>query len=153
MEAWFKPLAYAITLLRDQGYPCVFYTDLYGAHYTDKGNDGNEYEIFLDKCDSIEALMKARKEYAYGFQRDYFDHANCIGWTREGEEMYQGSGCAVLLSNGDNGQKQMEIGKVHAGKTFVDLLGKNPAEIIINEEGWAEFYANAGSVSVWVEKK
>ena len=153
VEAWFKPLAYAITLLRDQGYPCIFYPDFYGAHYVDKGSDGNEHEIFLDKCDAIEGLMKARKEYAYGLQRDYFDHANCIGWTREGDEENQGSGCAVLLSNGDNGQKQMEIGKPHAGKTFIDLLGKNSTEILINEEGWAEFYVNAGSVSVWVEKK
>ena len=27
---WFKPAAYAIILLRDSGYPCVFYGDFYG---------------------------------------------------------------------------------------------------------------------------
>jgi alpha-amylase len=32
------------------------------------------------------------------------------------------------------------------------MLKKNPAEIEINQDGWAEFYAPAGSVSVWVEK-
>ncbi|MBA4167343.1 MAG: alpha-amylase, partial [Chitinophagaceae bacterium] len=95
VEAWFKPLAYAIILLRDQGYPCLFYPDLYGAHYTDKGRDGNDHEIFLDKCDGIEKLLSARKEFAYGPQRDYFDHDNCIGWTREGTDENQGSGCAV----------------------------------------------------------
>lgn len=28
---WFKPLAYAIILLRQEGYPCVFYPDYYRA--------------------------------------------------------------------------------------------------------------------------
>ena len=28
--SWFKPLAYAIILLRRDGLPCVFYGDLYG---------------------------------------------------------------------------------------------------------------------------
>ena len=32
VEKWFKPLAYALILLREAGYPCVFYPDLYGAH-------------------------------------------------------------------------------------------------------------------------
>ena len=39
--SWFKGIAYALILLRDEGYPCVFYPDLYGAHYKDKGRDGN----------------------------------------------------------------------------------------------------------------
>jgi alpha-amylase len=33
----FKTLAYALTLLRKDGYPCVFYADYYGAEYEDKG--------------------------------------------------------------------------------------------------------------------
>lgn len=152
VEAWFKPLAYAITLLREDGYPCIFYPDLYGAHYTGHGNDGNEHEIFLDKCDSIENLITARKKYAYGLQRNYLDHPNCIGWTREGDQENEQSGCAVLLSNGEEGFKHMEIGILHAGKTFIDFLGKCIAEVVIDEKGWAEFKVEAGSVSVWVEK-
>ena len=45
VEPWFKPLAYALILLREQGVPCVFYPDLYGASYRDKGRDGGEYQI------------------------------------------------------------------------------------------------------------
>ena len=90
VEPWFKPLAYALILLRQDGYPCVFYPDLFGAHYKDTGNDGQEYEIFLDKVDGIEGLMKARKENAYGLQRDYFEDANCLGWTREGDGFNRG---------------------------------------------------------------
>lgn len=152
VEPWFKPLAYALILLREGGYPCLFYPDLYGAHYTDKGHDGQDHEIFLEKCENIEKLLLARKIYAYGVQRDYFDHANCIGWTREGVADQAGSGCAVVLSNSEEGNKNMEIGKIHAGKTFIDYLGKHTAQVVINEEGWAEFFVTPGSVSVWVDK-
>lgn len=151
VEAWFKPLAYALILLRDEGYPCVFYPDLYGAHYKDHGRDGNEYEIWMAKVDELENLLKARKNFAFGMQRDYFDHPNCIGWTREGDENH--GGCAVVLSNGDSGNKYMEMGTRYSGKKFADLLGKIPDEIIINEEGWGNFLAPAGSVSVWVEQE
>ena len=27
---WFKPIAYALILLRQDGYPCIFYGDYYG---------------------------------------------------------------------------------------------------------------------------
>ncbi|MEP6950752.1 MAG: alpha-amylase domain-containing protein [Ginsengibacter sp.] len=46
----------------------------------------------------------------------------------------------------------MEIGKQYAGRTFFDLLQKNPGEVLINEDGWGEFFAAVGSVSVWIEK-
>jgi alpha-amylase len=150
VEAWFKAIAYAIILLRAEGYPCVFYADLYGAHYKDKDKQGNEQEIWLEKVEELEQLLQARCDHAFGPQRDYFDHPNCIGWTREGDDNH--SGCAVLISNGDDGFKNMEMGNRYAGKKFIDLLGKNPAEVEINVEGWGNFFAPAGSVSVWVEK-
>ncbi|MBV4358702.1 alpha-amylase [Parasegetibacter sp. MAH-26] len=153
VEKWFKPLAYALILLREAGYPCIFHPDLYGAHYVDKGNDGNDHEIFLDKCPHIDELLLARKLYAYGLQRDYFDHANCIGWTREGISEVENSGCAILLSNGDEGFKHMEIGKQHAGKTFNDLLKQHPATVTIDENGWGEFHVSPGSVSVWISSQ
>lgn len=152
VEAWFKPIAYSLILLRQDGYPCIFYPDLEGAHYTDKGKDGQDHEIFLAKCDKINELLLLRKNVAYGLQRDYFDDANCIGWTREGLPDMEGSGCAVVLSNGEAGIKKMEIGKQHAGKTFTDYLQNNMAAVIINEDGWADFFCNEGSVSVWVNK-
>jgi alpha-amylase len=150
VENWFKPIAYALILLRDKGYPCVFYADLFGANYKDHGKDGNEYEIWMPAVENIEKLLKARRDHAFGAQRDYFDHPNCIGWTREGDDGH--SGCAVVLSNGDTGNKNMEVGKRYAGRIFCDMLEKYPGEVKINEEGWGEFFAPAGAVSVWVEK-
>ncbi len=151
VETWFKPLAYALILLREQGYPCVFYPDIYGTHYTDKGRDGEDHEIFLEKTKNIEDLLKARKVYAYGLQREYLDHPNCIGWTREGTDEFPNSGCAILMSNGEEGYKQMEIGKKHSGKIFTDLLNNHAAQVDISEDGWGKFYTSPGSVSVWID--
>jgi alpha-amylase len=148
VESWFKPLAYALILLRREGYPCVFYPDYYGAHYKDTGNDGNEHEIWLDKHQFLlDKLLYARRTYAYGDQYDYFDHANCIGWTRLGDDNFPG-GMAVVLSNGDDGCKYMEVGQPNT--TYVDLTDHVSEPITTNEEGWAEFCCKAGSVSVWV---
>ncbi len=153
VEEWFKPIAYALILLRSQGYPCVYYPDLYGAHYKDKGRDGNEYEIWLNKCDDLEKLLMARKQFAYGEEHDYFDHPNCVGWTREGSDENEHSGCAVLVSNSDSGFKKMGIGKKFTGKVFVDYLGKHTGEVTIDEEGCGVFEVVAGSVCVWVLKE
>ena len=150
IEPWFKPLAYAIILLREAGYPCIFYPDLFGASYWDKGEDGNDYEVFLNKVDGIEGLLKARKENAYGLQRDYFEDANCVGWTREGDGYNKG--CAVILSNKDQYEKPMEVGKAYAGQNFYDLLGRFEHKITIDENGWGNFTCPAGNVSVWIPK-
>ncbi|WP_210151492.1 alpha-amylase [Chryseobacterium scophthalmum] len=148
VEAWFKPLAYALILLREKGYPCVFYPDLFGAHYKDNDREGNEQEIFLDKIDGIEELLKARKENAYGNQRDYFEDANCLGWIREGDEEHQG--CAVVLSNKDSYEKPMEMGEKYIGKIFYDALGRSQKKVQIREDGWGDFPVPAGNVSVWI---
>jgi len=153
VQAWFRPLAYALIMLREAGYPCLFYSDVYGTTYKDKGGDGQEHMVTLEKLDELEPLLYVRKYLAYGQQRDYFDYPSCVGWTREGDDEHADSGCAVILSNGDAGTKNMEIGKKFAGKIMVDHLNKIKEEIVINEDGWAEFKVNGGSVSVWVFKK
>lgn len=150
VDWWFKPLAYALILLRKDGYPCVFYPDLYGATYKDYGHDNNKYEILLAPVPKLRQMLKARKLYAYGFQRDYFDHPNVIGWTREGIDEKPKSGTAVLISNSSGGSKWMEIGSKHKGKQFYDYLGNHHEKIQINQQGWGEFKVNGGSVSVWV---
>jgi alpha-amylase len=150
VEPWFKPLAYALILLRREGYPCIFYADYYGAHYTDYGKDGEEHEIWLDSFQEIlDQMLSARQTYAYGEQYDYFDHPNTIGWTRLGEEDHPG-GLAVLLSNGDEGTKLMEVGQPNA--TFIDITGHITEPVTTNDDGWGDFRCNAGSVSVWVPK-
>ncbi|OKO93224.1 Alpha-amylase [Penicillium subrubescens] len=70
---FFKPIAYALILLRAQGQPCVFYGDLYG---TKEGAGAASMPSCMGK---LPVLMRARKLYAYGDQRDYFEKKNCIG--------------------------------------------------------------------------
>ncbi|RNL54512.1 alpha-amylase [Pedobacter jejuensis] len=152
VEFWFRPLAYAIILLREQGIPCIFFPDIYGGIYDDKNPEGEDVHIDLASIPDIETMSKIRAGLAYGFQRDYFDHSNCVGWTREGDDEHENSGLAVLLSNGDEGFKDMEVGQKFAGKTFIDALGHREQEVTINENGWATFHCNAGSVSVWILK-
>ncbi len=147
VDNWFRPLAYALILLRIEGTPCVFYTDLYGATYED---DGQKIELYA--LQELPILLKIRQDLAYGVQSDYLDHNNCIGWTRAGDEENPTVGLAVLMSNGEEGFKQMEIGKKFTGKIFIDALGKRNEEIIIDENGFGEFLCNGGSVSVWVMK-
>ncbi|MEZ2275299.1 MAG: alpha-amylase [Microcoleus sp.] len=148
VESWFKPLAYALILLRREGYPCIFYPDYYGTRYKDRGKDGNEYEIWLEKHQwIIDKFLFARQTYSYGNQYDYFDHANTIGWTRLGDEEHPG-GMAVVLTNGGDGTKFMEVGQPN--RTYIDLTENIKESITTNDEGWADFRCNAGSVSVWV---
>ncbi|MCS6812840.1 MAG: alpha-amylase [Cyanobacteria bacterium] len=148
VESWFKPSAYALILLRREGYPCVFYADYYGAHYRDKGRDGNEYEIWLDSHRwLIDRFLYARRHYAYGDQYDYFDHPNTVGWTRLGNDEHPG-GMAVVLTNGDNGRKWMEVGQPN--RTYVDITEHISEPVTTNDQGWAEFHCPAGSVSVWI---
>lgn len=147
VEFWFRPLAYAMILLREGGIPCVFYTDVYGANYED---DGKHVELI--GVEELHAMLNARKNLAYGEQRDYLDHPNCVGWTRAGDEEHSNSGFAVLMSNGDEGFKEMEVGTAFGGKVFIDILGSRQEEVTINEDGKGEFLCNGGSVSVWVVK-
>ena len=95
LESWvapyFKPLAYAMILLRGPGYPCVFWGDLYGCG----GNNPQQ------AVSSLSTIIKARNLFSYGETRDYWDHASCVGWVRVGDDSHDG--CAVVLSIGDEG--------------------------------------------------
>ncbi len=150
VEPWFKPLAYAIILLRREGYPCVFYADYYGAHYVDVGRDGNQHEVWMASHQwMIDKLLYARQHYAYGDQYDYFDHPNIIGWTRLGNPDHP-KAMATLLSDGPGGSKWMEVGKPNA--IFYDSTEHVKEWVYTNEHGWGEFHCNGGSVSVWLEQ-
>jgi alpha-amylase len=144
VEPWFKPLAYAIILLRREGYPCVFYADYYGAEYDDRG-----YHISMPAHSwLIDKFLYARKYYGYGSQYDYFDHFNTIGWTRLGDENHP-KAMAVIMSDSVSGSKWMEVGKPQT--KFIDITEHIKEPIYTNESGWAEFRCNGGSVSVWVQ--
>ncbi|HGD4310216.1 TPA: alpha-amylase domain-containing protein, partial [Streptococcus agalactiae] len=142
VEDWFKPLAYGLILLRQQGTPCLFYGDYYGI----QGEFGQpSFKEVIDK------MAELRQNYVFGKQVDYFTHSNCIGWTCLGDEEHN-SCLAVVLTNGDQGWKHMEVGEIYAGKTFVDYLGNCEQEVVIGDDGWGDFLVESASISAWVPK-
>lgn len=150
VEAWFKPLAYALILLRKDGYPCIFAADYYGANYKGKGNDGKEYEIeMLSHQLILDKFLDVRRKYAYGQQHDYFDHPHCVGWTRIGNEDHPG-GMAVLISNKESARKSMLTASPNT--TYIDATKHIKTQVKTNNEGWGEFHCQASSVSVWIPK-
>ncbi len=141
IDNWFKLPAYSIILLRNEGYPCVFYGDMYGMPHDN-----------ILSTEKLDILLKLRKEKAYGNQTDYLDNPNFIGWTREGDEEHSDSGLAAVISNVGDGEKRMYIGKRFKGKEFMDVLENCEELVIIDEEGFGNFKVKGKSVSVWVKK-
>lgn len=143
VDYWFKQLAYAFILLRAEGYPNVFYPDMYGASYSDKGHN-----IYLAPVAKLDKLITARKLYAYGTQHSYLDHHDVIGWTREGDSSHP-KAMAVIMTDGSAGSKWMYTGR--SNTRFYDYLGNRADSVWTNSSGWGNFPVNAGSVSVWLQ--
>jgi alpha-amylase len=143
IEGFFKPLAYALILLRQDGYPCVFYGDLYGMkgeHPEDPSCGGK-----------LAHLILARKLFAYGKQEDYWDDPNCLGFVRRGTDAHH-AGLACIMSNAEPKTKRMAVGQEHAGEIWTDVLGWQTNEVKIDDEGYGNFMCPGTSVSVWVNK-
>jgi len=142
IKPWFVPLAYAVILLRPQGYPCVFYGNYFGV----KSMEGPSFQKRID------LMMDLRRTNVYGAQHDYFDDPDVVGWTLEGDEEHGGKGLAVVLTNRGGGDKAMLVGKQHAGEVWVDALQHKKHEVVIDPEGYGVFSCDNGSMSIWVSK-
>ena len=140
---WFKPLAYSLILLRQEGYPCVFYGDYYGIPHN-QIPEGRHW---------LEPLLHARRDNSYGEQHDYFDDPDIIGWTREGDDEHLNSGLAVVMTDRLGGEKYMYVGSRHANALFYDCMGGFADPVLIDADGNAAFPVHDGSVSVWLKKK
>lgn len=130
VEPWFKPLAYSLILLRKDGTPCVFYGDLYSIPRDDYYG-----------TPELRKILVARRRFAHGWQKDYFDHPNTVGWTREG-------GLAVVISNGSDGWKDMQVGM--PGDKFFDVTGHFGHDVTIDDYGYGHFDVKSQSVSIWI---
>ena len=142
IDAWFKPLAYGLILLRKDGYPCLFFGDYYGV--------GGKNPI-PGQPEIIEKLLQCRLRFAYGEQDDYFENPNLIGWVRRGDDDHP-QPSATILSNSDGGTVTMYVGETYAGQPFIDYLSNNEGEVIINDQGYGDFTVNPGSISCWAKK-
>ena len=140
VEPWFKEIAYALILLRRDGYPCVFAGDYFGSR-GEHPYDGLKPEI--------DRLLEIRRQFAFGDQTDFFADARRIGWVRHGDEAHPQK-IAVIVSSGDAGVITMSIGESEAGRRYMDCLRHHPDTIVIREDGSADFPVAGGRVSVWI---
>ena len=143
IQPFFKPLAYCLILLRAEGYPCVFYGDVYGIQ--------GDHPLPPSCGGKVPDLCLARKLYSYGEQLDYFDFPQCIGWTRLGT-WDRPSGLACIMSSAGPNEKWMYVGQEHRGEIWTDMLGWKQGQVIINDDGWGCFSCAAVSVAVWVNQ-
>ena len=141
VEDWFKPLAYALVLLRREGMPCVFYSDYYGNPVRN-----------TPMVPNLGKLIKLRHRYAYGEQADFDAGEHALGWVRRGDDLHPNSGMAVVMSDDAPVALPMTLGAAHAGEVFHDALGNCPEPVTLDENGAAEFCAGGRSVSVWVRE-
>jgi alpha-amylase len=179
----FTSLAYSLILLREAGYPCVFYGDIYGMcepHSSDRTCGGKLADLIL-----------ARKLYAYGQQEDYFLSPDFIGWVRKGVAEsgdHRAAGMAVVMSwvgpnpgpispqspsihhklgwlkrlsgrfglghaSENQPQKTMNVGREHAGEVWTDLLGHSKARVTIAHDGSGIFHCTRNTVSIYVPER
>ncbi|MDO5291762.1 MAG: alpha-amylase [bacterium] len=139
VKEWFRPHAYAFILLREAGYPCVFYKD-----YPDtETKEGSLVAV-------ITALMKIRRTLAYGSQHDYVSDLNEIGWTRESVDGR--SGVAVVLSKDGSNPITMYVGGSEHQTAYIDVMHTITDPVIIGEDGRASFPVIQGKLSVWIRQ-
>ena len=142
IESWFIPHAYVIILLSEKGYPCLFYGDYYGV-----GDNKSPHGWVIDK------LLYVRRNNAYGEQINYFDDPNIIAFYRKGREDEINTGCVAILSNNEDGEKAIEIGKDRIGQVWEEVTGSGFEDVVIDEEGNAAFRVEGQKIAVWVPKK
>ncbi len=134
IDDWFKPLAYALILLRNEGYPCVFYGDYYGI----------PHNHIAEKSAMLDQLLYLRKHYLSDQQVDYFDDSHIIGWVNDK--------MVCIMSHNQSGSKKMLVNKEYCGKVFYDYLGNMNEEVMIDKDGFGEFKVKEKSLSVYVVK-
>lgn len=141
VEPWFKEIAYSIILLRNEGYPCVFYGDYFGI------NGDHPFEGIKD---TIDGLVSIRQRYCFGEEDDYFEDPQNIGWVRRGNEENPIKAAIIISTNG-NGKIRMFV-EEKEGTEYIDSLSKTDERVIVDKEGFGEFFTPSAGVSVWVKQ-
>ena len=163
VQEWFKPLAYAFILLRDRGYPCVFFPDYYGFQSRDNHQGQPSGKNYLD------LLLKLRKQFALGEER-YYAERNVAGWVRMGGVADAKGAMAVVINNSYGAVKAIRMntgrfnkrfyhlatikltdGKYHVINRRYDLYGDKAEGLWTDRYGWADFLADGGTAAIWIE--
>ncbi|MEN7551240.1 alpha-amylase family glycosyl hydrolase [Rapidithrix thailandica] len=129
---WFISQAYALILLRDEGYPVVSNVDT------------------IRHKDMLKRYMLLRTHCTYGERFDRFDHYHTVGWSFTGNSPYDNS-MAVVMTNGTvEGSKWLKTGKPFT--SYRDFTDTRAEVVTTNTDGWAEFKCSRENTSAWVEE-
>lgn len=123
VKSWFKPLAYGLILLMKEGTLRLLRRLL---QHERRRVAPPSHPRYSARCPSLRA---------FGEQTDYFDHPNTVGFTRSGDAQHPDSGLALLLSNGEDGEKVMSVGVMHANETWHEITGSYDDELTIGDDG------------------
>ncbi len=137
VDDWFKPMAYAVILLRREGYPCVFQGDLLGLCNDPRGAIHRT---------TIEQLLMLRRTLSNGEQIEAFDGPNCIGWGRLCPD---GTNAAVVALNNAE-ECTLNFTLPGGPRTYRNLLDDTLSPVTTGEDGAGTFPCQAGARSVWV---
>ncbi|MBB5183960.1 alpha-amylase [Catenisphaera adipataccumulans] len=138
VESWFKPHAYAILLLRNCLFPCVFYGDIYGIEHD-----------AIEPVPHIREMVWLRRYVMPDeidlYLEDRFDDPHCIGWA-----VCQAHPVVVVMTNGVASSKEFDL-KNAAGKEFYDITSSKIVHLDENMHG--VFPCDAGSCNIYVDKE
>jgi alpha-amylase len=73
-----------------------------------------------------------------------------VAWYRKGDKVNDGL-VAVICNGTEEGKKRIDIGTEHKGSKWTDVLGWHQAEVVVGDDGFADFFSPARSVSVWTK--
>lgn len=149
VQDWFKPLAYALILLMKNGYPTIFYGDYYSLTHTAPDDGDRTVRDASPHRKIIDILLEARRTRAYGEETRLFDHPSTVGLVRHGDGEHPGSGLVLLLSNGDDGTKKVDLGAEHAGESWKEITGSIGEKVVIGSDGSGVFSVKGRNLSVW----
>jgi alpha-amylase len=163
VQAWFKPLGYAFILLRESGYPCVFFPDYYGSE-TVKPHQG-----YLSGREYLDLLLQLRKQFGFGQEITYSD-GNVAGWVRLGFVPGAKGAMAVVINTAHDQVRSITMHTARPNKRFYhlatikwtpgryqvikqtyDRYGGKSDGLWTESDGSADFPADGGAVSIWIE--
>ena len=141
---WFKPLAYALILLMKEGYPVIFYGDYYSIGLP---GDSTGRRLASPHRDILDTLLRARREHAYGEETLILDHPSTIALVRHGDADH--SGLVLVMSNGDAGEKEIDLGRANAGRVWHEITGAEKSSVVLDSAGRASFPVGPRSMTLW----
>jgi alpha-amylase len=167
VREWIKPIAYAFILLRAGGYPCIFYGDYYGIDRALDGRGQPSGKEYLD------LLIKVRKQFALGEER-YYSERSIAGWVRMGGVPGARGALAVVINIAEHGVRAINMDTGRVNKRFYHLTtlkhtgsydaggflvvrsaylqyGDKAEGLWTGLDGRADFLADSGCVTIWLE--